>query len=79
VSARTTDFFEENTMYALHEQLSRERSDEWQRRSARHRLSAEFGASRRWRRRAEQARRSAESFEARAAEAARRDYELAGR
>ena len=66
-------------MYGLQEALSRERSAEWQRRSARNRLSQQVAASRRWRRRAEQARRSAESYEAKAAEAARSDYELAGR
>ena len=66
-------------MYALQEALSRERCAEWQRRSARHRLSSQVAASRRQRRRAEQARRSAESYEAQAAESARSDYELAGR
>lgn len=69
----------ENTMYTMQESLSRERCAEWQRRSARSRLSSQVAASRRWRRRAEQARRSAESFEERAAESARSDYELAGR
>lgn len=66
-------------MYGLQEAMSRERCLEWQRRSARNRLSQQVAASRRWRRRAEQARRSAESLEAQAAESARSDYDLAGR
>ena len=66
-------------MYGLQEALSRERCAEWQRRSARRRLSSQVAASRRQRRRAEQAQRRVESLDARAAESARSDYELAGR
>lgn len=66
-------------MYGMQEALVRERSAEWQRRSSRWRLAGQLSASRRWQRRAAQALRSAESCESRAAEAARSDYELAGR
>ena len=74
-----SDLQRETTMYGLQEALSRERCAELQRRSARRELGEQVAASRRWRRRAEQARRSAESLDARAAESARSDYELAGR
>lgn len=65
-------------MYGLHQELCRERQQEYARVAHRDRLGEQLAARLRWQRRAARARRSADRFDRAAEASARSGYALAG-